>query len=169
MDAMQCLMTRRSIRKFSEKKVEDNDIAELLSAAMHAPSAKNRQPWHFVVINDKEVLGEIESKHPYASMLKTAKAAIAVCADEKLVKSVGYWPMDCANATMNILIGAHAKGLGAVWVSVHPVEERIQILRDALHLPANIHPVSLIPLGYPDQEPREKDIAGADRIHYDRW
>lgn len=169
MDAMQCILTRRSIRKFSEKTIEDDIIAQLISAAMHAPSAKNRQPWHFIVIKNRTVLDEIESKHPYASMLKSSKAAIAVCADENLAKNQGYWPMDCSNATMNILLAAHSKGLGAVWVSVHPVEERIRIIRDALNLPHNIHPVSLVPLGYPDQDPREKEMAGVDRIHNDRW
>lgn len=169
MDAIECLLTRRSVRSYSDRPVDDSLIAKLLTVAMHAPSAMNEQPWHFIVIRDRKVIDDIESIHPYGKMLKSAPMAILVCGDTTIVKASDFWVMDCANATMNLLLAAHANGLGAVWVSVHPREDREGAISRLVGLPSTVKPLALIPLGYPEGEVKPKMIQGEDRIHYDRW
>src|SRR5512133_1574098 len=116
MEALEAILTRRSIRQYTNEKVTDEQISTLLRCAMLAPSAVNKQPWHFIVFRDKSVINEIIEVHPNASMLTGASVAILVCWDENLQHDTGYGPVDCSAATENILLAAHSIGLGAVWV-----------------------------------------------------
>lgn len=169
MDAMNTIFSRRSIRKYTTQPVTDQMIKELLEAGMSAPSARNDQPWHFIVINDRRVLDEIPKFHPHSPMLKETPVAILVCGDLHLEKHEGYLALDCAAATENILIAVQAKGLGAVWLGIYPIEERINGIRKLLNIPGHIMPISLIPIGYPaEQKPRENRY-NASRVHYNRW
>jgi nitroreductase len=167
MEAMEAILTRRSIRKFKADIISEDTISELLKAAMCAPSAHNKQPWHFIVITDREILDIIPEFHPYASMLHEATAAILVCGDTH--DATDFWVQDCSAATQNILLAAHAKGLGAVWLAVYPREDRIQELKNILDLPANITPLSLIALGYPDEKKNPSNRFNISRIHRNRW
>ncbi|GAI33467.1 unnamed protein product, partial [marine sediment metagenome] len=124
MDAMEAILARRSIRKYTKQPVSDEVLKELLEAAMCAPSAGNRQPRCFVVINGRKILDEIPKYHPYAEMLKEAPMAILVCCDRDLQMG-DYGVQDCSAATQNILLAAHAKGLGAVWLGTYPEEQRV--------------------------------------------
>jgi len=168
MDAMEIILTRRSIRKYTEQPVSDEVLKELLEAAMCAPSAGNRQPWCFVVINDRKILDDIPNYHPYAQMLKEAPAAILVCCDSDLQMG-DYGVQDCSAATQNILLAAHAKGLGAVWLGVYPTEVRVTDIKRLLNLPENIIPISLISVGYPAEQKSPPDHYRADRVHYNHW
>lgn len=169
MDAIEAILYRRSIRKYTNQPVSDELIKELLKAAMSAPSANNKQPWCFVVINERKVLNEIPKFHPYAGMIKEAPIAILVCGDLKLEDHEGYLALDCTAATENILIAVHAKGLGAVWLGIYPREERIADIRKLLSLPGNIIPIALIPVGYPaEQKPRENRYQDS-AVHYNQW
>ena len=168
MDAMEIILTRRSIRKYTEQPVSDEVLKELLEAAMCAPSAGNRQPWCFVVINDRKILDDIPNYHPYAQMLKEAPAAILVCCDSDLQMG-DYGVQDCSAATQNILLAAHAKGLGAVWLGVYPTEARVTDIKRLLNLPENIIPISLISVGYPAEQKSPPDHYRADRVHYNHW
>ena len=168
MDAMEIILTRRSIRKYTEQPVSGKVLKELLEAAMCAPSAGNRQPWCFVVINDRKILDDIPNYHPYAQMLKEAPAAILVCCDSDLQMG-DYGVQDCSAATQNILLAAHAKGLGAVWLGVHPTEARVTDIKRLLNLPENIIPISLISVGYPAEQKSPSDHYRADRVHYNHW
>ena len=119
---MEAILARRSIRKYTDQPVPDGVIKELLDAAMSAPSAGNQQPWHFVVLRDREILDEVPKFHPHSLMVKEASAAILVCGDPTLEKHKGYWVQDCTAATENILIAAHARareqcGLGRTTTS----------------------------------------------------
>jgi nitroreductase len=163
------ILKRRSIRRYSGKPVDKSIIKELLTAGMYAPSARNQQPWHFIVIEDREILESIRKIHPYASMLKGAEFAILVCGDEELELSPGYWSVDCAAATQNILLAAHAVGLGAVWLGVYPREERQSGIRKLFSLPDGIHPFSLISAGYPAEEKSVPDRFREDRIRWNKW
>ncbi len=116
MEVIEAILTRRSIRKYSREKITDNQIEIILKAAMYAPSAMNQQPWHFIVIDNREKLNRIMEVHPYSNMLKEAGLAILVCGDERLQLSKGYWVVDCGAATQNLLLAAHGIGLGAVWL-----------------------------------------------------
>jgi len=168
MDAMEAILTRRSIRRYTEKPVSDEVLKELLEAAMCAPSAGNQQPWCFIVINDRKLLDEIPKLHPYARMLKEAPVAILVCCDSDLQLG-DYGVQDCSAATQNILLAAQAKGLGAVWLGVYPLGQRVTAIQKLLNLPENITPISLISIGYPAEQKPPPDRYQADRVHYNRW
>lgn len=163
------ILSRRSIRKFSESPIEPETINRLLEAAMYAPSARNYQPWHFVVIQERSRLDKLSEIHPYAGMLKTATAAILVCADKNLESNDSYNAQNAAAATHNILLSAHDAGLGSCWLGVYPREERMKNISEFVELPGNILPVSLIALGYPAEEKTHPDRFLPERIHYERW
>ncbi len=169
MEVIEAILTRRSIRKYSREKVTGNQIEIILKAAMYAPSAMNEQPWHFIVIDDREKLNLIMEVHPYSKMLKEAGLAILVCGDERLQLSKGYWVVDCGAATQNLLLAAHGIGLGAVWLGVHPREERKSGIRKIFHLPDHVQPFSLISIGYPAEEKPVPQRFKPERIHKNQW
>jgi nitroreductase len=169
MDALETIRTRRSIRSFLDRAVPEELIERLLGAAMQAPSARNQQPWQFVVIDDRKLLDEIPSFMPNASMVSKAPLAILVCGDLSLEKSEGYWVVDCAAATQNMLLAAHALGLGAVWCGVYPREPRMEGLRKLVGLPENVKAHSLVVLGYPAGEVPPEDRFRPERVKRNRW
>lgn len=166
---MNSVMSRRSIRKYTDKKISDETVRELLKAAMAAPSAGNQQPWEFIVLRDKEVMSKIIEVHKYASMLKEAEVAIVVCGDEAKEKFKGYWVQDCSAATENILIEAQELGLGGVWLGVYPMEDRVKALKEILNIPSSVTPLSIVSLGYPAESKDPADRYDETRIHFDRW
>lgn len=163
------ILTRRSIRKFKSKALKTDDIETILKAAMAAPTAGNSQIWEFVVINDRILLNAIEKFHPYAQMVLQAPIAILVCADINREKYKDRWPLDCAAASENILLAAHSLNLGAVWVGIYPDKQRMNEMVKLLTLPKNIKPVSLIPIGYSDEEKPESNRYDRDKIHYNKY
>ncbi len=169
MEALETIYTRRSIRTFKPEPVPEALVTQLLEAAMNAPSAGNEQPWHFVVIVDRVLLDAIPKFHPFSHMCHEAQAAILVCGDETLEKHQGYWVQDCAAATENILLAAHALGLGSVWVGVYPVAERADRFRELLHIPRHVTPFALLPLGYPAETLPRAERYNPQRVHHDRW
>ncbi len=169
MDAMTAILSRRSIRRYTKEPIPDEVIKELLEAAMSAPSAGNEQPWHFVVITDRELLDEIPKIHPYAQMLREAPVAILVCGDRNLQKYEGYWVQDCSAATENILIAVHAKGLGGVWLGVYPLEDRVNGIRKLLGIPEDVTPFSIVSIGYPAERKPPANRYNAERVHKNRW
>ncbi len=166
---MEAILTRRSIRSYTSDAVPDNVLKELLKAAMAAPSADNEQPWHFMIIKDRNTLNQIPTVHPYAKMVKQASVAILVCGDPDLALHGEMWVQDCSAATENILIAVQSKGLGAVWLGVYPREERINGLRRLLQIPNRIIPFALIPIGYPAEQKPPSNRYREDRIHHDIW
>ncbi|HMK33757.1 MAG TPA: nitroreductase family protein [Desulfomonilaceae bacterium] len=168
MDALQALLTRRSIRRYTAEPVSDELVTELLKAAMAAPTAAG-EVWHFVVVRDRHILERVPTFHPHAEMLKTAAVGILVCGDPTAETRKGRWPLDCSAATENILIAANALGLGAVWVGIYPVEERIQGMRELLGIPDHVIPLSMVSCGYPGEQKRPPSRFRNDLIHYDRW
>jgi nitroreductase len=169
MDLMEALTTRRSVRRFEPKPVPGELVKMMLRAAMQAPSAANAQPWHFVVITERLALEKVTEFHPAAESLHQATLAILVCGDSQLEKRPDRWIMDCSAATQNILLAAHANGLGAVWLGIHPDPIRIEGLRRLANLPDHVHPLSLVAVGYPEQETKPVDRYRAERIHYETW
>ena len=136
---------------------------------MSAPSAGNEQPWHFVIINDRKILDEIPKVHPYSQSVRMASVAIAVCADLKLEVYKDFWVQDCSAATENILIAVQAKGLGAVWLGIYPVEDRVSGMQKLLKLPEHVIPLAVIPIGYPDEHKPKALRFNASRIHRNGW
>lgn len=167
MEALEAIYTRRSIRKYRPETIPQDLIEALLKAAMSAPSATNKQSWHFVVITDREKLESIPHFHPYSNMLLQAPLAIVVCGDTEAQPD--YWVQDCAAATENILLAAHAKGLGGVWLAIYPREPRIKGLQDMLGLPDHIIPLSLVSLGYPSETKSPSHRYDESKIHINQW
>ena len=171
-DLIQLIMTRTSIRAFLDKPVSDETVEALLKAAMAAPSAKNSQPWAFVVIRDRALLEKLGESLPNAKMTATAPVALVICGvlDKALPgEAREYWIQDAAAATENFLLAVHALGLGAVWTGVHPISERIRIIKEAMHLPEGVEPFCLIPFGYPAVPASVKDKWDPSVIHQDTW
>jgi len=166
---MQTILSRRSIRLYTPEPVSEAMVDDLLRAAMSAPSAGNQQPWQFVVIRERQKLDSIPVFHPYAEMVKSASVAVLVCGDMRLEKNKGYWVQDCSAATQNLLLAAHAQGLGAVWVGVYPNEERLEGFRKLLEIPEEIIPFALVPVGYPAESKPPSNRYEPSRIHNDHW
>lgn len=169
---MNSIFKRTSVRKYTDQPVTKEQIEMLLKAGMAAPSAKNVQPWEFVVIQKKDTMFDIMKIHPYSSMLKEAPLAIAVCGNTTkiaLEEAQDLWVQDCAAATQNILLEATDLGLGSVWLGVYPKQDVINGLRELLILPDYIEPFSLIAIGYPEGEVKPKDKFNPERIHWEKW
>ena len=171
MDALEAVFTRRSVRQYTDEPVSDQAIETILRAAMQSPSAANMQPWHFVVINDRRLIDRIPDFHPYSSFLREAPVAIVVCGDlerDRLLDA-SYWVQGCSAATQNLLLAAHAIGLGSVWLGVYPRRERIEGLHRLLQLPDNLVPLNIVSLGHPAEPPAQVDRFDPSRVSRNIW
>ncbi len=169
MDVFEALLTRRSIRKFEDKPVSDEDLKDILEASMMAPSAGNAQPWQFVVVTDKDKLEGCAKINTYAQMAPKAPVSVLVCGDLSLEKYAGYWVQDCSAAIQNMLLAARGKGLGSVWTGIYPLEDRVEGFTKLFHLPEKVIPLGLIVMGYPAQSPSSKSRFKEERIHHNAW
>jgi nitroreductase len=170
MELYEGLISRRSVRNYTGEKIAADLIEKIIKAGMYAPSARNTRPWHFVVIDDVSIFRKIMEFHPYSKMLTNASHAIVICGDEQLHNGPGYYVLDCSSATQNILLAAHSLGLGAVWVGIHPKQDRINALSTILGLPSHVHPVALVSVGIPDKtiksSPKRYE---PERIRWNHW
>lgn len=170
---VEMIMTRTSVRSYdSTRTVSAEQVDTLMRAAMAAPTAMNKQPWQFVVIDDRTVLDTIAARFPNISMAAEASIAVAVCGDMSLAiegDGQAYWIQDCSAATENLLLAAHAMGLGAVWCGIYPIEERVKDMSSLLKLPENVIPLALVPMGYPSGNPQPKDKFNAGRVHQNQF
>lgn len=169
MDVIEAIMTRRSIRTFKPQPVPRELVEALLRAAMQAPSAGNQQPWHLVVVDDRALLDQVPAANPNAAMAAGAPLAILVCGDTRLELHPGYWIQDCTAALQNLLLAAHALGLGAVWTGITPRVERVAAFKKLLGLPAEVEPLGLVVLGYPAVQVPPADRFKAERVHHNGW
>ena len=169
MEALEALMTRRSVRTYTDRPVSDEHVRQILAAGMQAPSASNQQPWHFIVLRKREHLAAMAGVLPFGKMLGKAALGIVVCADLGAMVYSGYWQQDCAAATQNMLLACHALGLGAVWIGGYPREERAAALRRLLDIPESIMPFCAIAIGWPSEQPAPADRFRPERIHEEGW
>lgn len=169
MDTLQAIMTRRSIRKFTEAPVAAEDIQIFLEAAMAAPSAGNAQPWQFVVVDDRATLERIPALNPYAAMASRAPLGILVCGDLKAEKYPGYWVQDCSAAVQNMLLAIHARGYGAVWTGIYPDAARVTGFCELFGLPADVVPLGFIVIGRPAQDLQPQQRFDGAKVHANRW
>lgn len=165
--SLETIFNRKSVRKYTERPVEKEKLETLVRAGMAAPSSRDRRPWEFVIVTDRDLLDKMGDGLPLARMLKETKQAIIVCGDT--VKSENAWQLDCSAAAQNILLAAESMGLGAVWTAAYPYPERMKIIQDALQLPEHILPLTVIPLGYPTGIEKPKDKYNKKQIHYNGW
>lgn len=169
--AIENIMTRTSIRKYKDQPIEQEKIDVMLKAAMAAPTAVNLQPWHFIVITDKQTIGLLSGKQP-----TNAPLLIAVCGDtnkttipDSDMKLPDFWIQDVSAATENLLLAAHALGLGAVWTGVYPAMDRTAEVANILNCPPNIVPVVVVRVGYPDESPEPKNKFNEENISYEKF
>ncbi|MDR0367627.1 MAG: nitroreductase family protein [Bacteroidales bacterium] len=165
--ALSVIYNRKSVRNFiADKPIGKEDIDRIIRAGFAAPSGRDSRPWEIVVVDDREVLDGMAEKLPYAKMLAQSPLAMIVCGDT--TKS-SYWYVDCSAVTENILLAVEALGLGAVWTAAYPYEDRTGVVAEYLHLPDNILPLVVIPMGYPQGEHKPKDKYDPTKIHYNKW
>ena len=170
--AIENIMTLTSIRKFKQQAVEAEKVEAMLRAAMAAPTAVNKQPWHFVVVTDKQVLSELAGQGGRGNMLRNAPLAIVVCGDmSKAMQGKGqeYWIQDTSAATENLLLAAHALGLGAVWTGAYPMDDRYTHIQKVLGMPETVVPLNICIIGYPDEQPTPKDKWKPENVSYNKF
>lgn len=172
------ILTRVTVRKFTDEPVSDEALHVLLQAAMAAPSSMNLQPWHFIVVRDETVKQCLKDCLPYAKMINKGCAGVVVCGDISLYEHINkvdkedntlYWVQDCSAASENLLLAAHAIGLGAVWTGIYPLESRVGKLRELLSIPDHIVPLNLILVGHPENIPLPKKKWDEKKLHYDKY
>lgn len=166
------IMTRTSVRQYQDKAIEQEKVETLLRAGMAAPTAVNKQPWHFIVVNEKSMLEKIAEVNHNKRMLKTAPLAIIVCGNlEKALtgNAQQYWIQDTSAATENILLAAHGLGLGAVWTGLFPHKDRCEPICKLLGIPEHIIPLNIIIIGYPAESPTPKDKWKPENVSYNKF
>jgi nitroreductase len=170
-EKLSILWGRRSIRAYANQPVPDELVADLLSAAMAAPSAGAKDPWRFVVVKDRAMLRRMAEALPHGRMLAGAGVGIVVCGDLAAAHDgqLSYVLQDCSAAIENLLIAAHALGLGACWLGVHPREARVEAMRTLLGIPAAVVPVSAVALGYPAEQKEPRTRYDARHVHTEHW
>ena len=161
------ILNRKSVRKYSDKKIEKEKIDTILRCAMAAPSAMNKQPWQLLVVTDKEKLEKIAEISPNASYAKNSQVTIIVCGDKTI--SDKFWEQDCCAVTENILLAVEALELGAVWCAVYPLDEKVLGIKNLFNLPENIVPLNIIPIGYPFTKEEPKQKYDVKKIHNNNW
>ena len=169
MDMREAQLARRSVRKFTQEKVADELIDELLHAAMSGPSACNMKPWLFYVISQEDMLEKLRGASHFTRI--QAPLAIVVCGDLARALPEGlsdYWVQDCSAATENILLCAASLGLGAVWCGVYPQKPAQEKVCQMLDLNEDEIPLNIIFIGHPAETPEPRDQYEADRIRFIR-
>ena len=166
------IASRTSVRAFQERPVGADTVELLLRAAMAAPSARDRRPWAFVVVDDKTLLRQLADSLPYAQSAAAAPMAVVVCgvlSESRGATNAGWWVQDAAAASENLLLAAHAVGLGAVWTGVYSYEDRVRAVRSILGLPRHVVPLNVIPVGYPAENPAPKQKWDPSKVHRNGW
>ena len=165
---LDAIHTRRSIRRYLD--TGGRGTGPKAAGGRHAGAQRQESaPWQFVVIDDRAVLAKIPNFMPNAAMAAEAPLAILVCGDLDLEKSEGYWVVDCSAATQNMLLAAHALGLGACWCGVYPRQNRMEGLRQLFGLPSNVMAHSLVVIGQPAEQVGAENRYRAQRVRRNRW
>jgi len=163
MDFLKILKERRSIRKYQKKEVPKEIIEDIIDCARFAPTAINIQPWEFIVITDKNKREKIADITDYGKFIKDAPVCIGVfCKDTK------YYLEDGSAATTYILLAAKAYGLGSCWIAGDK-KKYAEKIREILGVPEGYKLISLISIGYPDEEPKPKKRDLEEVIHWEKW
>ena len=173
MNTKEAIMTRTSVRKYTDKKISDEDLKTILRAGMSGPSAVNKRDWSFIVVRDKDILNKMAAGNGFAAEpLKNADVGILVLGDKTRAfkQAPDYWIIDGAIAAQNMILAAHELGIGSCWLGTWPQESKITAQTELFNIPDTHIPHSIIAFGYPAEDPPVKAPEWeADRVHYDRW
>ncbi len=169
MDAIDALMTRRSIRKYTDKPLPEGAITRAIEAAMAAPSAGNQQAWHFIVVEDKGTLRRIAEINPNAKMAADAQAGVLFIGDPSSERFGVFLQQDLGACIENFLLAIHAQGLGAVWTGIYPREQRTEDFREFFGVPEELIPIAFVPVGWPGEDKGPSERFDEGRIHKGHW
>ena len=169
MDTLNAIFTRRSIRQYTGEPISEEQLHTLLKAGFSSPSCMNSRSWRFIVVREQETFQAISKIHPYSRMLPQAGCGLLVCVDTSSGVPFEYLVQDASAATQNILLAAHALGLGAVWLGVSPLQERVTGLQKLLDIPDEVKPITLVSVGHPAEERAAPDRYEADKVFFGRW
>ena len=170
LNILEGIFTRRSVRNFTGKIVDDKTLLTILKAGSYAPSAKNKQPWHFIVVKNKEILEQLSQVHPYIKMVPKAGCAIVVCGNSLEDTEEGFIVEGCSAAIQNILLAAHGLNLGAVWCGIYPISKCVKMTRAIFNLEESIIPIGVVAIGHTKVEESFPDRFNKDgKIHYETW
>ena len=147
---MNSIFHRTSIRTYQDKKVEAEKTEKMLQAAMAAPSAGNQQPWEYYVVTNADKLKELAQTSPYAGCTANAPMAFVACY-RKECRMPEYAPIDLSASVENLLLEADELGLGAVWLGIAPLRDRMDKVREVISIPEELEAFAIIPCGYPVQ------------------
>lgn len=167
MDVRECILKRRSIRKFKTQSVSDEILKDLLECAMAAPSACNKQPWEFYVVKEKELLEKVKTIGRYTNF--NSPCVIIVCGNRERTLSKrenDFFIQDCSAAIENILLRATSLGLGTVWCGIMPMDIPYKNAKEILKLSDNIEPLGMIHIGYADEDKEERTQYNEDYVHF---
>lgn len=160
---------RRSIRKYLDKPVNPDLIDEVLKAGMFAPSASNKQPYHFIVFDKRDKINELKDLHPYARTLETAPACILVCGDTKQQMADGFYVCDCSALCENMLLAAKSLGLDTCWMGVYPWADLMKEMAEHYCMPENVVPFAIVAIGYGAEQKERPRRYDSSKIHYNKW
>ncbi len=167
---MKIIDTRRSVREYSDKEVSDKDITKILKAAMQAPSARNQQPWEFLVVKDQEKKAKIASLVPAMRMAESASFLIIFLTRTSRLTAPMYYLEDMGSSVTCAMLEARSLGIGSVWCGVSPVKERMETVRSVFDInDETIEPFALVCFGYPKSEDAFKKVKRYDkkRVHFE--
>ncbi len=150
MEVYEALWTRLTVRRFKPDPVPDEIVQKLLQVAWWAPSSRNQQPWHFIVIRDRETLMKIGTISTYGPFLKDAPVAIAIA-----MENADRPELDAGRALQQMELLAWSEGMGTCFVSCHEPEQN-RAIKDILSIPDHIELVTVMPFGYRDERIKGK-------------
>lgn len=173
MDAIQAIMSRISVRNYSDREISEADLRTILEAGMSGPSCVNARDWSFIVVRNPVTLNKMaDANGRPAEPLRRAKLGILICGDleRAFPRAPEYWVVDGSIAAQNMILAAQALGIGSVWLGTWPQMERVQKQAELFGLPETQVPHSIIAFGYPEEITfKEKDTFEPDRVHYEKW
>lgn len=162
---MQEIYVRRSIRKYLDKEISDEDIKKILKAGMNAPTARNLKPYEFIVVRNKETLAKLSEMKKNAYFTKDSNVTIVLLARELS----DYWQQDLGAVSENMLLEAARLGIGSCWVGITPNVEYENYARGVLGIPSEVRVFSLMTLGYPGEEKQPNDNYYEEKVHYEKF
>lgn len=162
---MNSIFHRTSVRKYLDKPIEKEKTELMLRAAMAAPSAMNQQPWEYYVVTKKEMIEQLSASTPYTGCAKEAPLVFVACYRKECMRPM-YAHIDMSASVENLLLEADELGLGAVWMGIAPMQERMQIVREIVGIPEELEAFALIACGYPAKEQKQQDRYEETRVHY---
>lgn len=168
---IQCIMTRTSVRDYTDRPIAKETLDTILKAGMAAPTAMNKQPWQFVVVDDAKLRSQMADALEYGDNIRKCNLAIVMCGDMSLAadgQNRDYWIQDLSAATENVLLAAQAVGVGAVWCGIYPIQQRVDAIRELLNLPSDWIPLDIVALGYPSAPTTPKEKWNPQKVHYNR-